>query len=270
MDVRQLIPSTVLALMINTDLNDEQLNRYSRHILLPEIDLDGQARILAARIAIVGAGGLGTPAATYLNASGIGQLTIIDDDAVDLGNLQRQIAYTSADIQKPKVQALKLHLQAQNSEPQIDAKQERATPDILLSLAEQHDLVIDATDNFETRFHINRACVDAKIPLVSGSATQFDGQVLSIRPGQACYNCIYEEQATEEEQNCSNLGVLSPLTGIIGSIQAAEALKIITGAGKPLYDRLLKVDSLSMEFKISRVRRDPNCPTCSPAQKNNA
>jgi len=223
---------------------------------------------MAANVAIIGAGGLGTPAAMYLNASGVGTLTIVDDDTVDLGNLQRQIAYTTAEINQAKVKALKQQLQDRNAETTIKTIQRRATPEMLFDLARQHDVIIDATDNFETRFHINRACVITQTPLISGSATRFSGQALTITPGLACYNCLYEESTKEEETNCSSLGVLSPLTGIIGSIQAAEAIKVVTHAGTPLQNRLLHVDSLTMEFKTSRFQRDPNCPTCSTMMKN--
>ncbi len=270
MDARLSAMFTALASMAKPDLSNKQLNRYSRHILLPEIDLEGQARILAANIAIIGAGGLGTPAAMYLSASGVGNITLIDHDAVDLGNLQRQIAYAFDDINQAKVEALKQHLSARNAETNITAIQERASSTRLLNLAKQNNIIIDATDNFETRFNINRACVETRTPLISGAAMQFKGQALTIMPGQACYNCMYEEIAEEEQQNCSNLGVLSPLTGIIGSILATEALKVITQTGSLLQNRLLNVDSLSMEFRTSRIQRDPNCPTCGKSSKNNA
>ncbi len=252
--------------MPDSDLSNEQLARYSRHILLPEIDIEGQQRISQSRIAIIGAGGLGSPAALYLAASGVGQLSIIDHDEVDLGNLQRQIAYTTNNLGEKKSITLVKTLHQLNPDISLRASDSYATQTTISSLAKEHDLIIDASDNFETRFAINEACQRNQTPLVSGAAIRFRGQVCVFDPStpeSACYHCIYNKESTEPQESCSDRGVFSPLTGIIGSIQAAEALKLITGAGTTLINKLLSVDALTMYFRLTKVAKDPKCPTCS-------
>ena len=252
--------------MPDSDFSNEQLARYSRHILLPEIDIEGQQRISRSRIAIIGAGGLGSPAALYLAASGIGQLSIIDHDEVDLGNLQRQIAYTINDLGSKKSQTLVKALHQLNPDIALRASNDYATQATLSSLAKEHDLIIDASDNFETRFAINEACQHSQTPLISGAAIRFEGQVCVFdptTPESACYHCIYNKESEDPHESCSDRGIFSPLTGIIGSIQAAEALKFITGAGTTLMNRLLSVDAMTMQFRLTKVAKDPKCPTCS-------
>jgi len=246
-------------------MNDEQLLRYSRQIMLPQIDITGQQRLLNAKVLLVGAGGLGSPAAMYLATAGIGRITLYDDDAVDLSNLQRQIIHHTQDIGLAKVNSAKKTLQALNAEVQINAVQQRLTAQQLDIEVPACDIVLDCSDNFSTRFAVNRACVKHQTPLVSGAAIRFEGQVAVFTPGQnnsPCYNCLYAENG-EEMQNCATNGVVAPITGIIGSIQALETIKLIIAKGKPLVGRLLLLDSYTMEWNTMKLKRNPACPTCS-------
>lgn len=245
-------------------MNDQQLLRYSRQIMLPEVDIAGQQKLLEANILIVGAGGLGSPAAMYLAAAGVGRITLYDDDQVDLTNLQRQIAHGTDDIGVDKVISTRTSLQKINPEVEVIARKARLQDTELLEQVERADVVLDCSDNFATRFAINRACVTAKTPLVSGAAIRFEGQIGVYTPGvgdSPCYNCLYQSDG-EELQNCSRNGVIAPITGIVGSIQALEAMKLIMNIGEPLVGRLLLVDGLSMDWQSLRLKRNPACPTC--------
>ncbi len=255
---------------MSSTLTDSEVARYSRHLLLPEIDFEGQTRLKNARIAIVGAGGLGCPAALYLASSGCGHLTIIDDDQIDLGNLQRQIAYRSDQIGHSKATTLCKSLHTLNPEIHCESISKRLYIEELKNICRDHDLILDCSDNFDTRFAINQACVTTQTPLVSGAAIRFHGQVSCYDPRtdtSPCYACLYREQADEAEQSCSDRGIFAPLTGIVGSIQAAEALKLIIGSGEPLVGRLLQIDALTMNIRSSRIPRDPSCPICA-SRKN--
>jgi adenylyltransferase/sulfurtransferase len=251
-------------------LSDEQLNRYSRHLLLPEIDLAGQARLSSARVLVIGAGGLGSPAAMYLASSGVGKITIFDHDEVDLGNLQRQIAFRTSDIGAPKAERLRQTLLELNPEIEVEAFCQRAEGSILSQAVAAADVVIDACDNFDSRFAINQACFASATPLVSGAAIRLQGQVTVFDPRQQaspCYRCLYREDATLPQESCRDRGVFAPLVGIIGSIQAAEALKLLLGLGQPLTGRLLLLDALTMTPRLINLPRDPDCPVCARRSK---
>ncbi|MBA0901651.1 MAG: molybdopterin-synthase adenylyltransferase MoeB [Candidatus Nitrotoga sp.] len=247
-------------------MNDEQLLRYSRHILLPDIGIEGQQKLHDAHALIIGAGGLGSPVALYLAASGVGTLTLVDDDTVDLTNLQRQIIHRTSSVGMPKVDSARASLGEINPDVRVTALNERADKKRLLELVAQADIVIDCSDNFATRYALNQACVELKKPFVSGAATRFDGQVAVFDMRQAsspCYHCLYPEQSDALETRCAIMGVLAPLVGIIGSMQAAEALKVLVGMGTPLCGRLLVMDALHMELRTVKLSRDPACPVCS-------
>jgi adenylyltransferase/sulfurtransferase len=245
-------------------MNDNQLLRYSRQIMLPQIDAEGQQKLLAASVLIVGAGGLGCPAAMYLAAAGIGHIVIYDNDVVDLSNLQRQIAHHTPDIGTDKVISTRQTLNQLNPEVKVRAVKQRLEGEQLESEVKQADVVLDCSDNFSTRFAVNRACVKHQIPLISGAAIRFEGQVTVFTPGQdnsPCYNCLYNSDG-EELQNCATNGVIAPITGIVGSIQALEAMKLIMKIGDALTGRLLLLDGLTMEWNTMKLRKNPNCPTC--------
>ncbi len=245
-------------------MNDQQLLRYSRQIMLPQCDIAGQQKLLASKVLIVGVGGLGSPAAMYLAAAGVGHITLYDDDIVDLSNLQRQIAHRTADIGANKTISSQQTLTALNPEVEVVAVQQRLTGDLLEEAVEKADVVMDCSDNFSTRFAINRACVAQKTPLVSGAAIRFEGQVAVFTPGRdhsPCYNCLYPNNG-DETQNCATNGVIAPITGIIGSIQALETLKLIADMGTPLVGRLVLVDGLTMELSTLKFKKNPVCPTC--------
>lgn len=249
-------------------MDDQQLLRYARHLLLDEIGIEGQQRLLASRALIIGAGGLGSPAAMYLAAAGVGHLVIVDDDTVDLTNLQRQIAHTTARVGELKVESAKQALAELNPQALVTPLAVRLDNDALLhEQVDAADVVLDCTDNFATRVMLNRACVEHRKPLVSGAAIRFEGQitVFDMRDPQApCYACLFPESADEvEEISCATMGVFSPLVGMVGSVQAAEALKVLTGVGTTLGGRLLRVDALHMDWRSVRVQRDPACPVCS-------
>ena len=246
-------------------MNDEQLLRYSRHILLPEIGVEGQEKLLAAHALVIGAGGLGSPAALYLASAGVGTITLADGDAVDLTNLQRQILHTTAAIGRPKAASGRDTLARLNPEVRVVALEERLDPERLGELVARADVVLDCTDNFATRHAANRACVKHRRALVSGAGVRFDGQISVFdlrRDDSPCYACLFPEDATIEEERCAVMGVFAPLTGIIGATQAAEALKLLAGAGEPLCGRLLLLDALGMEWRSIRLKKDPACRVC--------
>jgi molybdopterin-synthase adenylyltransferase len=249
----------------NIDLSDEQLLRYSRHILLPELGIDGQQKLLVAHVLVVGAGGLGSPVSLYLAASGVGRITLCDHDKVDLTNLQRQIVHHTDSIGTQKVESAQRTLARINPEVKVVALAERIQGARLEEVVSQADIVVDATDNFATRHAINRACVKFRKPLVSGAGVRFDGQVavFDLRRGDSpCYNCLFPEEGDAEEMRCAVMGVFAPLVGIIGSIQAAEALKLIMGVGEPLQGRLLLLDAFTMQTRTVKLPRDPACRVC--------
>lgn len=246
-------------------MNDEQLLRYSRQIMLPSIDIEGQQALLDARVLIIGMGGLGSPVGLYLAAAGIGHMVISDFDEVDLSNLQRQIAHTTKHIGQPKVESAKQSFHQINPMIEITAINKKLEGDELLAQVELADIVVDCCDNFETRFAINDACVAAKTPLVSGAAIRFEGQISVFDARDAtcpCYNCLYPRDGSVA-QNCSENGVIAPITGIIGSTQALETIKVLSGAGQSLQGRVLLLDALSMQWQSMQLPRNPNCPTCS-------
>jgi len=249
-------------------MDDSQLLRYSRHILLPEIGIEGQQSFLDAHVLILGAGGLGSPAAMFLAASGVGTLTLCDDDQVDLTNLQRQLAHRTASIGVAKVESARQTLNAINPEVSINTVQERADEARLTTLAAEADIVLDCSDNFPTRYALNRVCAATNKPLVSGAATRFDGQVSVFdfrRPDSPCYNCLYPEDSEAEETRCAVMGVFAPLVGVVGALQAAEALKLVAGVGPSLAGRLLMLDGRGMEWSSLRTARNPACPVCGQA-----
>jgi len=249
-------------------MNDEQLLRYSRHILLPEIGIEGQERLLAARALVIGAGGLGSPVALYLASAGLGHITLCDNEDVDLTNLQRQIVHRTDSIGRKKVESARATLAAINPEVRVAGLSERVGGERLEALVREADVVIDGSDNFSTRHAVNRACAHARKPLVSGAAVRFDGQVavFDLRAsGAPCYACLFPESGETEDVRCAVMGVFAPLTGIVGSIQAAEALKLITGTGETLAGRLLLLDALTMQVRTITLRKDPACPACSAA-----
>ena len=246
-------------------MTDEQLLRYSRHILLNEIGIEGQALISGSHALVVGAGGLGSPVALYLGSAGVGHITVVDHDTVDMTNLQRQIAHTLARVGQPKVLSIEAAIAAINPDVQVTSLMQRADASLLDSLVAQADVVLDCCDNFVTRHAINAACVKHRKPLVSGAAIRFDGQICVYDPRDAsspCYACVFPPDNSFEETRCATMGVFAPLVGIVGSIQAAEALKLLSGAGRPLTGRLLMLDGRSMEFTEVRVARQAGCPVC--------
>ncbi len=245
-------------------MNDEQLLRYSRQIMLPEIGIEGQQRLLDSRVLIIGLGGLGSPAAMYLAAAGVGELVLVDFDQVDLTNLQRQIIHRTDRIGHPKVESARTTLQGLNPDCRIHCIDRQLGADELRAQAEQADLIIDASDNFPTRFTLNEISVATRTPLVSGAAIRMEGQVsvYSGQPGDPCYRCLYGE-GIEVEQTCSENGVLAPVVGIVGSVQAAEAIKILAGAGTALTGRLLLLDALHMQWRSMKLPKDPHCPVCA-------
>ena len=242
-------------------MEDQQLLRYSRQIMLPGVDVAGQQRLLDSRVLIIGAGGLGSPVAMYLAAAGVGQLVLVDFDEVDLSNLQRQILHGSHDLGRPKVESARDTLGVINPEVVVTAINQKLEGGALLAEVEQADVVVDASDNFATRFTVNDACVTAKKPLVSGAAIRMEGQVSVFhneRPNSPCYRCLYRDEG-ELSQSCSENGVLAPVVGIIGTIQATEVLKVLLGIGDTLDGRLLLLDAMSMEWRSMKLRKDPAC-----------
>jgi molybdopterin/thiamine biosynthesis adenylyltransferase len=249
-------------------MNDNQLLRYSRHILLDDIGIEGQERILAAHALVIGAGGLGSPAAYYLASAGIGRITLVDNDTVDLTNLQRQILHTTDRVGQPKAESGKLALGQINPEVDVAALVERADDVRLDELVRSATVVLDCSDNFATRHAVNRACVAHRVPLVSGAAIRLDGQVSVFdtrRNDAPCYACLFPPDQEFEETLCSTMGVFAPLVGIIGTMQAAEALKLVAGVGESLAGRLLLLDARTMEWTSIKVARHRACPVCGMA-----
>lgn len=246
-------------------MNDEQLLRYSRQIMLPQIDISGQQKLLDSTALIMGVGGLGSPVALYLAAAGIGHLVLVDFDKVELSNLQRQILHSSNDIGKTKVASACETLGNLNPEIKLTAVNKKLDKAELLNYLQQVDIVVDGTDNFASRFMINEACVETKTPLVSGAAIRMEGQLsVFMNDGSgACYRCLYHDQG-DDEMRCSENGVLAPVVGVIGSLQAVEAIKVLTGTGETLSNRLLVIDALHMETRILKLKKDPTCPVCTP------
>ncbi|MBN8488472.1 MAG: molybdopterin-synthase adenylyltransferase MoeB [Burkholderiales bacterium] len=247
-------------------MTDDELLRYSRHILLDEIGIEGQQRLLDAHALVIGAGGLGSPVALYLGTAGMGRITLVDHDTVDLTNLQRQVAHATARIGQPKVESARSAIQALNPGVRVDVLAERADAARLDRLVAEADVVIDCSDNFATRQAVNAACVTHRRPLVSGAAIGFDGQisVYDIRgAGQPCYACLFPPEATFEEVRCSTMGVFAPLVGIIGTMQAAEALRLVAGIGSSLAGRLLMLDARRMQWDEVRMSAHPGCPVCA-------
>jgi molybdopterin/thiamine biosynthesis adenylyltransferase len=246
-------------------MTDDQLLRYSRHILLDEVGIEGQERLLAAHALVIGAGGLGSPVALYLGTAGVGRITLVDHDTVDLTNLQRQIAHTMARVGSPKAESAREAIAAINPEVQVTAVNARADAALLDSLVASADVVLDCCDNFATRHAINAACVRHRKPLVSGAAIRFDGQVAVFDPrdpASPCYACVFPPDLEFEETRCAVMGVFAPMVGIIGAMQAAEALKLLSGAGPSLAGRMLMLDGRSMEWNAMTVPRNPHCPVC--------
>ena len=251
----------------DVDLDDDQLLRYSRHILLPEIGIDGQENIAHGHALIVGVGGLGSPAALFLASAGVGTITLCDADVVDLTNLQRQIAHDTSTIGALKVESAQRRIAAINPGVTVNAVAERVGPDQLSALVADASVVLDCSDNFATRHAINRACVRAAKPLVSGAALRFDGQLAvfdSRRTESPCYHCIFGEGEEIEETRCAVMGVFAPLVGVIGSMQAVEALKLLAPCGETSSGRLFLYDALTAEWQTLKVRRDAECSVCAP------
>jgi molybdopterin/thiamine biosynthesis adenylyltransferase len=250
-------------------MTDDQLLRYSRHILLDEIGVEGQQRLLASHALVIGAGGLGSPVVLYLGTAGVGRITIVDNDAVDLTNLQRQIAHNLDRVGRPKADSAREAIAAINPDVLVRPVVLRADAQALDELVPQADVVIDCCDNFATRHAINRACFAHGRPLVSGAAIRFDGQ-LSVfdprRPESPCYACIFPPDDSFEETRCATMGVFAPLVGIIGAMQASEALRLLTGVGTSLAGRLQMLDARSMEWSEMRAKRDPACSVCGAAR----
>ena len=245
-------------------LSPDQRERYSRHLQLPEIGEVGQARLAAARVLVVGAGGLGSPAVMFLAGAGVGTLAIADYDRVELSNLQRQVLYRTSDIGADKVAAARSAVAAINPDVRVEAiPWAMDGPDLVREVGKA-DAVVDASDNFETRFEVNAACVATGTPLVSGAAIRMEGQVAVFDPsdfGSPCYRCVFDDTGDPEEP-CALVGVFAPVAGIVGTIQAAEAVKLLAGVPSGLKRRLMLIDALSMEVRTVRVRRDPTCPAC--------
>jgi adenylyltransferase/sulfurtransferase len=246
------------------ELDDNALLRYSRHILLPQIDVEGQRRLCAGRVLIVGAGGLGSPVALYLASAGVGRMTIADDDTVALSNLQRQVAHDMASLGQLKVDSARTRMLALNPEVQVTPLSRRLDADALCEQLARHDVVLDCSDNFATRHAVNRAAVAAKVPLVSGAAVRFDGQLAvfdSRQPDSPCYHCLFPEEGPVSDGPCATFGVLAPLVGVIGSLQAVEAIKLLVGLASP-WGQLTLYDALGGSFRQIKVPRDPACPVC--------
>jgi len=245
-------------------LTDDELMRYSRQLLLPAFDVAGQVRLKQARALIVGAGGLGCPVALYLGAAGVGQVIVVDDDTVEVANLQRQIAFDQSDLGQSKAEALAQRVRQINPVVTVTPLSQRLDGAALEQGVREATVVVDCTDNFTTRFALNRACVQARVPLVSGAAIRGEGQlsVFDVRqPDSPCYHCLYSEEGNED-LTCSEAGVIGPLVGMVGSSQAMEAIKLISGVGSPLIGRLLILDAWQMEWRQMTLARDPECPVC--------
>ena len=246
-------------------MNDQQLLRYSRHILLNELGIEGQEQLLASHALVIGAGGLGSPVALYLGSAGVGRITVVDHDVVDETNLQRQIAHTLDRVGQPKAESVKTAIAAINPDPQVTALVQRADAALLDQLLPDVSVVIDCCDNFATRHMVNRACVRHRVPLVSGAAIRMDGQLSVYDPRDAaspCYACVFPESSDVEETRCATMGVFAPLVGIVGTMQAAEALKLMCGMGSRLTGQLLMIDGRDLAFNQIALPRQPGCAVC--------
>lgn len=246
-------------------MTDEQLLRYSRHILLDEVGIEGQERVLAAHALVIGAGGLGSPAALYLGSAGVGRITLVDHDVVDLTNLQRQVAHTTDRVGQPKVASAAQAVHAINPDVHITALQQKADEALLDTWVPQASVVLDCSDNYTTRHAVNAACIRHGVPLVAGAVIRFDGQIMVFDPRDAaspCYACLFAPDAAFEEVQCSTMGVFAPLVGVIGAMQAAEALKLVSGAAPAMVGRLSMLDGRSMEWSAMKVPRDSGCKVC--------
>lgn len=251
-------------------MNDQQLLRYSRHILLPHLEYEGQQKLLDSRVMIVGLGGLGSPVALYLAASGVGKLLLVDDDEVELTNLQRQIVHHEASVGQLKTDSAAGTLRGLNNDIEIDCLALRPDAEKLGQLLKDIDVVVDCTDNFASRFLLNQRCKVSKTPLVSAAAIRWEGQVTVFDPRQPdapCYRCLYDDNGANTPQSCAENGVLSPLLGLIGSIQAIETIKLLSGAGQSLAGRVLMIDALTLQIREMRLPQDPACPVCYPKEK---
>jgi adenylyltransferase/sulfurtransferase len=249
------------------EFTEAQIQRYSRHMILKEVGGKGQRKIAESRVLVIGAGGLGSPAALYLAAAGVGTLGIVDADVVDLSNLHRQVLHTTAAVDTPKVESARAYLSAMNPDVKIVPHQIRVTSENARELVRNYDVILDGSDNFPTRFLMNDACFFERKPLVSASIFRFDGQITVLKPhaGHPCYRCLYPEPPPAGlVPSCQEAGVLGVLAGTVGVLQATEALKEILGIGRPLYDRLLTYDALEMSFRELKTRKDPDCPLCGP------
>lgn len=246
-------------------MNDDQLLRYSRQIMIPKIGFEGQQKLLHARVLIIGMGGLGSPVSMYLASAGVGHLVICDFDQVESSNLQRQIVHNQSRIGMNKAESAKTTLSQLNSGIKITALSERLTDHVLQQQVELADIVIDASDNYDTRFLLNQLCVEQRTPLVSGAAIRLEGQVIVFdNKGEGpCYRCLYKDDADDSHTSCAENGILAPVVGIIGSIQAVEAIKMIISLGSPLTSRLLLLDAYAMEWRTLKLSKDPQCPVCS-------
>ncbi len=249
------------------NFNDDELLRYSRQIMLPQIEITGQQKIHQSKVLLFGAGGLGSPIAMYLAASGVGELTIVDPDSVELTNLQRQILHSTEDLNKDKVISAKQTLADLNPQSNVRAIKDILTGELLEQEVSRADVVVDATDNFQSRFSINSACVKCKTALVTGAAIRFEGQVsvFDMQAESACYQCLFPASGTtsELEERCAETGVLGSVTGLIGSIQATEVIKLLVNIGQTLSNRLLLIDALNMEWHSVKIKKDPKCAACS-------
>ena len=247
-------------------MNDDQLLRYSRQIMLPQVGVEGQERLLGSTALIIGMGGLGSPAALYLAAAGVGELIVVDFDVVELSNLQRQILHTDADIGRRKVDSARDALAAINPQVGVEIISRRLEGEALREVVERADVVLDGSDNFTTRFAVNEACVASATPLISAAVIRMEGQVSVFDPrveGAPCYHCLYKDDVGELEEGCVQTGVLAPVAGLLGTLQATEALKVLMEIGKPLSGRLLMIDAETMEIRTLKLKRDPKCPVCS-------
>lgn len=243
-------------------MDDVQLRRYSRHLLLPAIDIAGQQKLLGAKVLLIGLGGLGSPVSMYLASSGVGHLTLVDHDRVELTNLQRQIVHNTDSIGSLKVDSAAQRLRALNPEIVVKTVARKLEGNDLLAIVRAADIVVDGSDNFTTRYIVNAACVETGRPLVSGAVVRFEGQVTVIVPGGPCYRCLYPE-SDEPEEPCATFGVLAPAVGVVGSLMAVEVLKLIMGIGETLAGRLMLYDALRSEWREVRLKKDPACPVCS-------
>jgi adenylyltransferase/sulfurtransferase len=248
---------------MSLSLDSTQLDRYSRHIIMDEVGPEGQARLLDSTAVVVGAGGLGSPVVQYLAAAGVGELVVVDDDVVERSNLQRQIIHRDADVGVPKADSAKAFIEALNPDVDVDARQERVSPDGAEALVADADVVVDASDNFPTRYLLNDACQLAGVPLAHGAIYKFEGQATTLLPGGPCYRCLFPEAPEPGEvPDCATTGVLGVLPGTLGCVQATEAVKLLLDAGEPLSGRLLFYDAMAMTFETVEYRQNPDCPVC--------